>query len=142
MMLNIYQLHSNPKQLRGYQQASEKVPEIVWGRYREDPEELKKRKDILAQDPKTAYLYAWLVQEGRFPEGEDAIATHVKYALLYASRIINGRFPKGEKVIAQDPYYATRYAVEILQDRFPEGEKAIKQDPDYWADYVAHVYDQ
>ena len=104
---NLYNFHENPSQLAGYDQAHEKIPVFIWNRYKKyseknKKEELEKRKEALAKDPKFAYMYALIVEQGRFPEGEDAIGRNTDWAFHYAMEIVKGRFPKGESAIKQN----------------------------------------
>lgn len=101
-MLNIYQLHSKPDQLKGYDQAYEKVPEFIWEKYKKQPKQLKKHENALAKDPIVSYRYAVLILQNRFPEGEDAIAQSPLYSYFYATNVLNDRFLKGENAIKQD----------------------------------------
>jgi hypothetical protein len=77
-----------------------------------------------------AYLYAFDVIGGRWPEAERpeaeaAIATDPRWAYRYAEYVIKGRFPEGEAALATDPYKAYVYARDILKGRFPEAEASI-----------------
>jgi hypothetical protein len=83
--MNLYNYHSNPEQLHGYEQAHESVPIIIWEKYKKNPEELRKREDILAQDPEYSYRYARDVLNGPFPKGEDAIAQRSAMVLSICS---------------------------------------------------------
>lgn len=135
MMLNLYELHSSPGQLKGYDQAHERIPEFVWERYENQPEQLKKHEHVLAKDPRTAFNYAWLILGGRFPEGENAIGQSPEYSYLYAIDVLQNRFPEGEDAIAQSRYEAYFYAINVLNDRFLQGEDIIKQYKQLWAQY-------
>lgn len=89
----------------------------------------------VADDPKQAYMYAYYVVGGRFPEGEAAIGSKHDLALDYAIRVLNHRpFPAGEAAIAKVPRWAAHYASEVLnldRDEAEEwGEKYLKEHKD------------
>jgi hypothetical protein len=87
--MTLYQLHSNPEELHHYHEAHEKIPAVIWEKYKKDPKELKKFEHILATDGKYAYYYAVFV--------------------------LNAPFQLGEAAISKDPDYAGRYALNILK---------------------------
>ena len=57
-MLNLYKLHSNPKLLKYYDIADEKIPAIFWEKYKNNLVELKKREPAIAKNAEYAYFYA------------------------------------------------------------------------------------
>lgn len=133
--MNLYNLHTNPESLPGYDIASESIPALAWGIFEFEPEEMKKREHLWVQDPKYAYLYARHIIKNRFPEGEAAIAKKPHYAYSYAAHVTHKRFPEGEPAIARNAYYSYHYAANILNDRFPAGEEAIAKDPVHSMEY-------
>jgi hypothetical protein len=86
--MNLYQLHSNPKALDLHDEAHEKVPVVFWDKYKNNPEELKKREDEIAKDAEYSYYYATDVLKAPFPKGEDVIANTRYYALAYPKKIL------------------------------------------------------
>src|SRR5216683_2381280 len=107
--MNLYQFHSNPSKLIGYDVAFEQVPELAWDRYENNIEELKKREHLWKKIAYYSYLYTYYIIKGRWTEGEAAIATSACYSYNYALMIIEGRFLKGEATVAKDAYYSNRY---------------------------------
>jgi len=118
--LNLYDIHPDPKDLPHYD-----VPDLVWAKYYNQPEELKKCEDILAKDAGLAFHYAFDVLKGPFPAAETAIAKDAAWAYYYAVDVLKGPFPAGEAVIAQDACRACCYAEYVLGGPFPAGEAAI-----------------
>ena len=82
-MLNLYKLHSNPKLLKYYDIADEKIPAIFWEKYKNNFTELKKREPAIAKDAMYAYWYAEDVLQKPFLAGEPAIAKDADYANWY-----------------------------------------------------------
>ena len=129
-VLDLYTLHSNPKDIKGYDTAYETVPALAWEKYHNEyakliyayyasnadinkaKQEIIKRSHIWAKDPGTAYSYA-MHNSMPFPEGEDAIATDPYYAYWYAYNVLHGRFPKGEPVILADDSFGPIYKMDI-----------------------------
>ena len=60
--------------------------------------------DVVALDPRMAYLYSLNMIQEPFPKGEIAIARSAKYSYRYAINILKARFIKGEKTIKQSNY--------------------------------------
>jgi lambda repressor-like predicted transcriptional regulator len=138
--MNLYKLHSKPKTLDHHDQAFEKVPELVWQKYKGKPAELKKREKVLARDPKTAFYYAAYVLKKPWPAGEAAIAKDAGWAYEYADYVLKKPFPAGEAAIAKDTEgYAYLYAREVLKGRWPRGEAAIAKDPVWARPYAYYV---
>src|SRR5229473_7873340 len=104
--MNLYQFHSNPSKLIGYDVAFEQVPELAWDRYENNIEELKKREHLWKKIAYYSYLYACNVIKGRFLKGEAAIAKSAHYAYLYTYYIIKGRWTEGEAAIAKSACYS------------------------------------
>lgn len=84
----------------------------------------------------SAYVYASLVLERRWPEGEAAIATHPGWAYQYAANVVKGRVPELEDAIMRDPKYAVFYAAFVIKGRWPEAEAVIAADPVEWQRYL------
>ena len=114
-MKSIYDLYSNPKELKWYSEARDFVPDVFFDVNNPKRARNEKQLKAIASEPLYAYDYAIDVIEGRWPEGEKAIASDPGYAYLYASHVIKGRFPEGEKAIASDPDYAYDYAIGVIR---------------------------
>lgn len=108
--MNLYDLHTKPESLYGYEKADKEVAVVIWEKYKDQPKELKKREAAIATDPRLALLYAEKIIKGRFPKGEAAIAKSADDAYLHARDVIKGRWLKAETVIARHPGYAHDYA--------------------------------
>jgi hypothetical protein len=77
---------------------------------------------------------------GPTPHLEDIIAQDGKSSYLYAFHSLNQkRFEKGESEIAKDAWAATMYATKILKQRWPAAEPAIKQTAGLWKDYQTNL---
>jgi len=137
--MNLYKLHSEPESMEYYGFHHDTVPALFWNMYKHDPNELKKRENVIAKDPEYAYMYATTILKDRFLLGEEAISKDFVYAHWYAREILCGRFPLGEEAIAKDPIHAYHYAKDILHDRFPLGEEAIARVPMYAKCYAKEV---
>src|SRR4030065_565173 len=94
-ILDLYKLHSDPKSIKGHDVAYEKVPGLAWKKYKDQPDELKKREDLwskgedaIAKDPYFAYLYAHDVLKKPFPKGEDAIVKQSGFSYWYAHDVL------------------------------------------------------
>ena len=99
--MNLYKFHADPKSLLHHDIAHEKVPAVFWDKYKDNPEELKKREAAIAKDPQYAYRYAYFVLEKSFPAGEAAIAKDPYYAYRYASDVLKKGFYLNGKLIAK-----------------------------------------
>lgn len=97
------------------------------------------RKEVVKNDPETAYVYAINVLGKRFPEGEKAIASHPGYAYNYARFVLGDRFSQGEKAIASSAKDAYEYALHVIKGRWPEGEKVIASSPRHGLLYARYV---
>jgi lambda repressor-like predicted transcriptional regulator len=126
--MNLYKLHANPETLDHYDIAHDKVPKLIWDKYENNPEELRKREAALAKDGQYAYFYAKHVLKGRWPAGEEAIAKDAFASYEYATDVLKAGFPAGEEAIAKDARYAYFYAKDVLDGPFPAGEAAIAKD--------------
>ena len=107
--MNIYDLHSNPKELFGYDIAVSRVPDVFM------PEVMKKKK--------------------RRPDLEPYIMKDPESAYYYAKNILEKRWAEAEPHIMQNPTWAYAYARNILKKRWPEAEPYIQKDPEWWKEY-------
>ena len=117
-MTNLYKYHSNPESILWYKEAFEVVPELVWEKYKNDPEELKKREHILAKDALPASYYAITIIRKPFPLGEEAISKNAHYSYWYAYKVLNKPFPLGEEAISKNEYWNNQYQ-QFLKPPFP-----------------------
>ena len=78
-----------------------------------------------------SYLYARLVLQARFPEGEAAIAKNGVNSSLYVYNILHDRFPLAEPAIAEAGRCTSEdYCVDILKFRArsrPELENMVRE---------------
>jgi hypothetical protein len=95
--VNLYKLHSKPETLDHHDVAFDKVPKLVWAKYRDQPTELKKREKILAKNPRTAYRYARFVLGKPFPAGEAVILKDTGYAYVYALLVLGLSHAEAQK---------------------------------------------
>jgi hypothetical protein len=110
--MNLYQFHTIPESLHKHAVAQETVPELVWKKYKNDPEELKKYENVLAKSP--------------------------QYACQYAIDILGKAFPKGEPAIMKDAWYAAWYAMDIKDKRWKAAEPTIFDDEEAAKDYIRY----
>lgn len=80
--MDLYNLHLDPQSLFYYREVDTTLPKIFWGRYKNNPEELKKREKAIAKSIKYSYYYARDVLKGPFPLGEDTISKSVKLFMV------------------------------------------------------------
>ena len=99
--MNLYKLHSNPESLDHFEKVTDNNPAIFWDKYKNKPEELKKREKYIAKSLEYAYRYAKDILKGPFPLGEEAIAKDAKNVYYYAKEVLRGPFPLGEATISK-----------------------------------------
>ena len=91
-------------------------------------------------EARAAQALAQKFYRGPTPHLEDIIAQDGKSSYLYAFHSLNQkRFEKGESEIAKDAWAATMYATKILKQRWPAAEPAIKQTAGLWKDYQTNL---
>jgi len=147
--MNLYDLHSNPRELYKHVDAMTKMPgvvyEVLWSQYKNlSLAQRNEMERVIAKSAKYSYLYANRVKNERFPAGEAAIAKDPWYALRYArylSQNLEEEFPEGEAAIAKDPWCAVDYAISVIYGRFHEGEAAIASQPDTAYRYAVDIID-
>ena len=133
-MLNPYLYHSQPQQLMGYADATNKIPSIAWEMADLGPETNAKKRELehlWAKDPNLAYLYARYVIKKPWPPGEAAIAKYPYWAYQYAKNIIREPWPPGEAAIAGSADLAYLYARDVIKKPWPPGEAVIAGDANY-----------
>lgn len=84
---------------------------------------------------RAAFTLVKSIYKQPMPELEDIISQDGKSSYLYAFHGLKGPFPKGEDAIAKDTFSSLMYATKILKKRWPPGEEAIKQSSASWRDY-------
>ena len=117
--MNLYNLHISPESLLLFKEADEYVLEVFFRKYRDEPEELRKREKAISVEAYYAFYYAQDVLKRPFPAGEAVIARDAYYAFYYAKNVLKGPFPLGEPAIAKDSWYASYYAKNVLKAPFP-----------------------
>jgi hypothetical protein len=85
--VDLYAIHPDPENAPYRDWAFERVPALVWERYREEPEELRAREPVIARSAKYAYWYATFALGGPFPAGEPAIAAS-QYSRQYSRYVL------------------------------------------------------
>ena len=56
--MNLYNLHTDPRSLFLFKEADEYVLEVFFRKYRDEPEELRKREKAITESAPYAHLYA------------------------------------------------------------------------------------
>ena len=103
--MNLYNLHTNPDQLDGYEE-SYKIPDNAWDiiKRTKTQEERRKYEQYIKYDGEIATDYALrYLSKNRFKEAEPYIMKKPDWASIYAHHIIGGRWLEAEKYIKQDP---------------------------------------
>ena len=62
------------------------------------------KEAVIMRDPGCAYVYAFSILRGRWPEAEPVIARDPQAAYKYAIHIVKGRWPQGEAAISKSEY--------------------------------------
>lgn len=153
-MLNVYKYHTNSTELPLYNKLSDKLHLIGTARtWTPDMmDELEPVKNVIANNPRAAYNYAFRVVRGRFPEGEAAIGRVADLAYDYAWTILSndpewvkikghehGRWPEAEDTIKTDPHSAFYYADYIIKGRWEEAEPYILKQVNISVEYAIDV---
>ncbi len=133
--MNLYDLHSNPKELHGYSTKEYSVPELAYELALVMPELRPKLEPAIMKHPRYAYLYAKFVLERPWPEAEPYIMKESGIAYWYTKLVLKRPWPEAEPAIMKDPYHATVYAIDILKRRWSEAEPYIKKDRISWREY-------
>lgn len=121
--MNLYNLHSNPEELYGYQRRSE-IPELAYeiaqDRYNKTGKRSPNLEPVIGSNPESACWYAYYILKRRWakigmPEVERVIGSDPRWAYLYARYVLDGRWadidmPEVERVISSDPDYWRLYS--------------------------------
>jgi len=141
--MNIYNLHTNPEQLKYYNDDKTKIPYFALKkamRMKQHPgNDLTDLEHTIAKEAEPSLTYANKVIRGRFPEGEPAIlSAGIAESLRYFGRQFDYEvhWPELAEIILQNgtPRQARNYA-ENMTTRWPEAEELIKQDKGEWRIY-------
>lgn len=97
-------------------------------------------EDVISNDPKYAYLYAFnCLNHSRFELGEEAISKSSIYSYMYAFGCLKSKFELGEPAIANSAMMAYEYALNVLCGAFELGEPELAKDEFYTAKYTQNV---
>ena len=140
--MNLYEFHSKPEELNGYEDRICYVPKLAFEALEENPNRPDKDKleNAITKNAKQSYMYSCYTLKGPFPKGEDAIAKDTKYSTWYAKYVLKGPFPKGEDTIAKDAWLSYEYAKEVLNGPFPKGEETLRNSR-LWSGYQSFLKD-
>ena len=133
--MNLYNLHSNPEELHGFDIAPYKMPDLAYELAKKNPELRPKLEPAIMKDPMYAYRYADYILERRWPEAEPYIMKDPQYTYWYADAVLERRWPEAEPYIMKDPKWAYWYAKNVLERRWPEAEPYIMKDQFWWETY-------
>ena len=133
--MNLYDLHSNPKELHGFDIAPYKMPDFAYELAKKNPDLRLKLEPVIMKDSWYAYLYALIILKRPWPEAEPYIIKNLYHAYLYTLNVLKRPWPEAEPYITKDPYWAIVYARDILKRRWPEAELYIMKDPYWWKEY-------
>lgn len=139
--MNIFELHSDPSKIRGYDKQEYLIPEkAINAIVRGVPPSNRRNMllKVISQDPNTSYTYASFTRKP-FKQGEKAMATDSLTAVDYAEHFLKGRFEIAEPVIAKNSWHSYRYACNVLKGRFELGESTLKNDKSLWIPYTNMV---
>jgi len=100
--MNLYNLHSNPEELHGFDIAPYKLPDLAYELAKKNPELRPKLEPVIMKDPRSAYYYVKDVRERRWPEAEPYIMKDAMRAYMYARHILKRRWPEAEPYIMKD----------------------------------------
>lgn len=142
--MDLYTLHSNPETLDFHDVADNTVIELFWPKYKNNPEELRKREKAIATNARRSLFYARDTLKGRFPAGEATICKFPKVAIEYVLDIIgaeNARevFPQAEEIISTDADTSFQYALFVVKGPWKKGEAAIAKDSFYSFRYAVKI---
>ena len=130
-MLNLYELHKNPKKLEKYKKYNHLITTIIDRAY-----DIRYNYEvvlhIIKKSPQLAYEYAACIIKGRWEEVEPVIMTSPAFTFYYARDIIKGRWHEAEPDIIKNPWRARDYAENVIKDRWIEAELIIKTNNYQW----------
>ncbi len=133
--MNLYDLHSNPEGLYGFDVAPYKMPKLAYELAKRNRKLGPKLEPVIMKDPMCACLYALNVLERRWSEAEPYIMKDPYSAYLYAAYVLERRWPEAEPYIMKNSRWAYEYADFILERLWPEAEPYIIKDKFWWNQY-------
>jgi hypothetical protein len=143
--LNLFDLHSNPEKLHGYDKRNDLVPLEVYNKVSLNPPGTLEQQKVIAKSPRYSLFYAINVINKPFPLGEKAISSNGGYAYRYASSVLKKPFPLGEKaMLSESNWLSIEYSTKILKKRWPELEKILfkNKHKNYYLDNIIKIYEQ
>ena len=111
--MNLYDLHTNPEELHGFDNVMINAPKIAFDLAVKRPDLRPRLEPTIMKNGNSAYWYSYIVLKRR-------------------------PWPEAEPYIMKDPGGACHYAKYILKRRWPEAEPYIMKDPELWEKYKKH----
>ena len=130
-MINLYQLHKNPKKLEKYKDYGHLITKLIEKEYSEYGPILH----VIKRSPEYSYWYASRCLYSRWFEAEPIIMTSSWYSYVYARNVIKDRWKEAEDVIMKEPWHAYSYAYVIMKTRWIDAEPIIKTNDYAWENY-------
>lgn len=115
-MINLYNYHSNPSTLNGYNDRMRLVPEEAYEYALKKQKRIPELEPIIMKDLAFAYRYAKNIIKSRWPEAESLIMKNSAFAYGYAKYIIKGRWLEAEPYVMKNPYWGAFYKTEFDLD--------------------------
>ena len=127
--MDLYKYHNNPDVLPGHHKKDELLdtqsPKEFFARYKNRPDELKKRESAIAKYSIWSYEYSKILGT-RFPLGEPAIFASKGYdCMFYLKDYPECMKDYPESFIAKNEVLSYWYSDLVLKARFPLGEPII-----------------
>ena len=144
--MNLYQYHNNPDVLPGHHKKHELLdthsPKEFFERYKNRPDELKKRESAIAKFSIYSKQYSDLLGT-RFPLGEPAIFSGKGFdCMFYLNEYPECMKDYPESFIAKNEVLSYWYSDLILKARFPLGEPIMLSKYDNMPDDIGdHVFE-
>ena len=136
MINNLYLLHSNPKELHGFDIVPYKLPEFAYQIAKTNRKLRPKLEPIIMKDPEWAFEYAEYVLIRPWPEAEPYIMKDPEFAYMYTKYVLERHWPEAEPYIMKDPKWEYYYAIFILKRRWLEAEPYIMKHPHIGGNYT------
>ena len=135
-MINLYELHKNPKKLEKYKNYGYLITSLIDEDYNINFN-YGPILHIIKKAPEQAYWYTRLMMHGRWEEAERYILKDIYFAFCYAENIIKGRWIELEPIIITDGRYAFHYAKDVIKERWIDSESYITgyRNDFYWKEY-------
>ena len=107
--MNLYDLHSNPEELLGFDTVPYKMPALALELAKTQPELRPKLESVIMKDPRYAFYYVADIRKRRWPEAEPAIMKDPEFAYCYAEYVLKRRWPEAEPYIMKNPRWWRSY---------------------------------